>query len=578
VGDASGRGVPDNRVIGGAIALLTAIMSLALLFFVYQHGDNVPYFDDWLIVPAMTGHEPVTLEWLWSQHNEHRMPVQKLLLLGLYRASANDFRSGMYFSAAVLIALTALLLYVAFGLRNGFGIADAFIPLLLLSWGHYNSLLWSVCAGYLTITLIAVLPIWLITRSPLPSRTTALGMTGLVCLLPLTGAIGLAFAAPLAAWMILAAVALRKRSPRVAGVFCIGGILSVSLIALYFVGYRGSGMPPAASIGSWLRASVDFLSLSIGPLGEFGQNNIGHMSVREVWGYAAAAILVSVAILNAVSAVRERGEFVRRSGMALLIAGSVVLALGIGWGRRQSLWPRYVTLGAPGLLAAYVSTLLRPACLFGRVLRAILLSVVLIASLPNAMAGLTGAQERHGKIASFEQELRAGVPPLVLADHYSRDTRPPGAIHVRPRWHEFAADIRMLKAAGIGAFRVAADDPIYQSIDIVPDSTADTGEITCSPPQGLHIYAIRLSYQCFLRSADDDSAVFRMSWLPTGVFEKSSMREYSCRLPKDGRKDNLLVWVNGRVSQFHIFPDLRDGECRITNVQLRVRPERAQSK
>src|SRR5690349_14816272 len=89
--------------VGWFVAVLAAIMSLALLFFVYRHGDNVPYFDDWLIVPVVTKHEPVTLSWLWSQKNEHRMPIQKLLLLGLYRISACDFRSGMYYSAAVLI-------------------------------------------------------------------------------------------------------------------------------------------------------------------------------------------------------------------------------------------------------------------------------------------------------------------------------------------------------------------------------------------------------------------------------------------------------------------------------------------
>src|SRR5207248_1941283 len=78
VGDARGQGVPGNRAIGWAIWLLAGVMALALLFFVYRHGDNVPYFDDWRIVPVLTGHEPITLRWLWSQHNEHRMPIQKL--------------------------------------------------------------------------------------------------------------------------------------------------------------------------------------------------------------------------------------------------------------------------------------------------------------------------------------------------------------------------------------------------------------------------------------------------------------------------------------------------------------------
>src|SRR5262249_54313124 len=120
---------------GWFVAALAGIMSLALLLFVYRHGDNVPYFDDWLIVPVLTGHEPVTFGWLWSLKNEHRMPIQKLLLLGLYRISACDFRSGMYYSAAALMVMTVLMLRCAVVLRGRAALTDAFIPLLLLSWG-----------------------------------------------------------------------------------------------------------------------------------------------------------------------------------------------------------------------------------------------------------------------------------------------------------------------------------------------------------------------------------------------------------------------------------------------------------
>jgi hypothetical protein len=562
VGDAPGRGVPHSRAIGWAIWLLTAIMSVALLVFVYRHGDNVPYFDDWLIVPAMTGHEPITPGWLWSQHNEHRMPVQKLLLLGLYRISGSDFRAGMYYSAAALILMACLLLRTAFKLRGRMVITDAFIPLLLLSLGHYNNLLWSVCAGYLTITLLAVLPICLIVSRPVPEQATALGMAILVCALPLTGAIGLAFAAPLAIWMLLSALALRKTAPGAAFDLGIGGILSVCLIGLYFVGYRGSGIPPAATMGSWLRASVDFLSLSMGPLGEVGQHYLGGVSVREVWGYAAGGILVLSAALNALGAVWNRREFVRKSGMALLILGSLLLALAIGWGRTHSSWPRYVTLGAPGLLAAYMSTLLSPGCRLGGALRGGLSIAAIVTAWPNAMAGLAGAEERHAKIASFEQEMRAGVPPL--AEHFSR---PPGAIHVRPRWQEFAADIRMLKAAGIGPFRDAAVDPTYQTIDIAPEPDSTAAELTYSPPDARHIYAVRVSYQCLPGPAD---AVFRLSWAPQGGSQEPLTRQYTCRLVKDGRKDHLFVWINEPVSQFRIVPDRGNEDCRISNVQLLI--------
>jgi hypothetical protein len=564
--------VPHSHVIGRAVWLLTAIMSLALLFFVYRHGDNVPYFDDWLIVPAVTGHEPITLQWLWSQHNEHRMPVQKLLLLGLYRISRSDFRAGMFYSAAALILMTCLLLGVAFKLRGKLAITDAFIPLLLLSWGHYNNLLWSVCAGYLTITLLAVLPICLIAWSPVPGRARALGMAVVVCVLPLTGAIGLAFAAPLAAWMLMTAMAVRMTNPGAARDFGIGGILSLCLSALYFAGYHGSGIPSAASIGSWLRASVDFLSLSMGPLGALGKADVGGLSVREIWGYTAAGILVLSAALNAVRGVVNRRELVRRSGMALLIVGSLLLALAVGWGRTHSVWPRYVTLGAPGLLAAYMSSLLSPGCHFGYALRCALLITATVTAWPNAMAGLAGARERHARIAPFQQEMREGVPPMVLAEHFSR---PNSGIHVRPRWQEFAADIRMLRVAGVGPFRLAALDPAYQTINILPDRESRPEELTFSPPDGRHIYAVRLSYQYLPDSAE---AVFRLSWSPPGASQKKSSGEYNCRLVRDGRQDHLLAWINEPVGQFRIVPDQGQGDCRITNVQLLVQPGAAGSR
>src|SRR5438105_8162010 len=75
------------------VGLLAVVMSLAILGFVYLYGANVPYLDDWDIVPALTGNQAVTLRWLWSQHNEHRLPLPRLLLLGLYHLFGFDFRA-----------------------------------------------------------------------------------------------------------------------------------------------------------------------------------------------------------------------------------------------------------------------------------------------------------------------------------------------------------------------------------------------------------------------------------------------------------------------------------------------------
>ena len=59
------RGATWVVVWGGWAALTAASLALIVAF-----GSNAPYLDGWDMVPTLTGEQPVTLEWLWSQHNE----------------------------------------------------------------------------------------------------------------------------------------------------------------------------------------------------------------------------------------------------------------------------------------------------------------------------------------------------------------------------------------------------------------------------------------------------------------------------------------------------------------------------
>jgi hypothetical protein len=58
-------------------------MVAAALWLVASCGSNVPIWDDLGMVPTITNHQPIAVSWLWSQHNEHRAPVPRLLYLGL---------------------------------------------------------------------------------------------------------------------------------------------------------------------------------------------------------------------------------------------------------------------------------------------------------------------------------------------------------------------------------------------------------------------------------------------------------------------------------------------------------------
>ena len=57
--------------------ILFGILILSLIAWIPTIGMH----EDYYMVPAMTGHQPDLLAWLWSKNNEHRRPVQRLTYL-----------------------------------------------------------------------------------------------------------------------------------------------------------------------------------------------------------------------------------------------------------------------------------------------------------------------------------------------------------------------------------------------------------------------------------------------------------------------------------------------------------------
>src|SRR5262245_15499665 len=97
------------RVVRWLVWSVWAAMTAGGLGFITHFGSNVPYWGEWSMVDVVSGAKPLTLEWLWSPHNGHRVLLPRLVLLGLYKVSGVDFRVGMYFNIAVLAAASAAL-------------------------------------------------------------------------------------------------------------------------------------------------------------------------------------------------------------------------------------------------------------------------------------------------------------------------------------------------------------------------------------------------------------------------------------------------------------------------------------
>ena len=52
-------------------------MTAGLFLYVAHYSRNMPYMDDFEMVPVLTGTQAVSFDWAWAQHNEHRPMISR---------------------------------------------------------------------------------------------------------------------------------------------------------------------------------------------------------------------------------------------------------------------------------------------------------------------------------------------------------------------------------------------------------------------------------------------------------------------------------------------------------------------
>ncbi len=433
----------------GLVWLVWGATLVSILVFIARDGRNIPFEEDWLMVAAMTGHEPDLPHWLWSQNSEHRLPLPRLVNLTLLRATG-DFRSTMVFDALTLGALAAAMILVARALRNGrTSTADAFFPLLLLQLGNWDNLVWGWQIQFVLPTVLACAFLLVILARPslgTPGVTAAAAL--MLIGLPLSGANGLVFAPPLAAWFAFAAWARwRARAPGrslVSPMAAGAAGLAILLCAVYFVGYQSSPWNPRSSgPGATLETAGKFLALGLGPV------------AAKSWllfGAVAAVVLVAGLLSVGTGPRREHAERLRFVGLLAFFAAVIVLTVAVGWGRAGRaaetgrMPTRYVLLAAPGMCAAYFALLLFGTERMRRTGPAAL-AILLALLLPlNTREGLKRRAWFGAGMEAFERDLASGASAELLARRHHAFM-----LH----WDEplMVAGLQQLHDAGIGPFR-----------------------------------------------------------------------------------------------------------------------------
>jgi hypothetical protein len=424
-----GKIASDKWALSGVLVLWVTMLSVALGC-VAMYGRNVPWREDWHMVPALVGQERYLPEWLWAQNNEHRLPFPKAVYLILLKISSGDFRIGMIANTLMLAGLCLAMILTARRIRGGqTRLADTFFPLALLHLGHWENMVWGWDIVFVIPTVLVC--VWLLTivRSPWPLPPKTAVTAGLTTvLLPLSGASGLIFT-PFAALWLAAGMLLYRRdmTGRWTAPFqsaCV--IVSIVLTGLYFIGWASSASAfPNPGLRPTMLTSARFIGIALGPVGG-GTGRVFPKSIIGVVFCGVAALLLATGIVPLRRGLRSLRPTERFRAFGLLFFAAAVAALVVlmGWGRAGwvpifGMPGRYALLSVPGLCAVYFAWILYgPETTRNRT--TIAFAIVVLLALPfNVRNGLAGGDSYVTGMRAFEQDLADGLSWQELGDrHY----------------------------------------------------------------------------------------------------------------------------------------------------------------
>ncbi len=145
--------------------LVWALASIAALAYVYCCTRNVPYMDDFALVPLITGQQDLNLPWIWSQHNEHRPVVSRLIHFGVFRFVSSDIRTGRFLNVLVVSLAAAWMILLARRLRGHTTFTDSLLPLSILNIGQVEIWLISFALNLLLTACISLLLVGIVAQA-----------------------------------------------------------------------------------------------------------------------------------------------------------------------------------------------------------------------------------------------------------------------------------------------------------------------------------------------------------------------------------------------------------------------------
>ncbi|MBX9580224.1 MAG: hypothetical protein K2X87_07935 [Gemmataceae bacterium] len=548
----------SDRIAFGVVTAVWVVCLALLLVFAARAATRLPLLDEHFNVPLLA--DPFG-SWraYWHQHNEHRIPVPKLLFVAAVKLAGNDFRAPVFMNAVLVAATAAVLARAVAKARGRWAVTDAAVPLAVMNLGQWENLLWGFQIQFFASTLLALMMLALVIGRGFagsPARVAAAGLVTL--LLPLCGANGLALTPAFACFLLYVGVVNLRTGRRLAGGIALAAAAAgLALIPLYFQGLR----PPAhhttaRSLPVIAVNAVNFVGLGFGSVGL-----TVHGPGPGVTAYAAGmmTLLAATAGLLALR-LRSPEHRVAAVGIGCVVGGVLCLGLGLAYGRGAMTGVlaanRYTTLAMPLVAAAYIAWAVFPSRP-GRWITAGVLAVLIAGSWANAREAFAVGRFWRDKQARTEAEIRAGLPVTFVVDR-----------HVPPAERDYIrAAYLLLRREGFSVFRdLVPDAPLAETPVPVRVVRAEgleerdgwfrvvgpkPGHLVVALPDRRYVYGLRLDYEA--GSPRPIGLVSLVSWDADGSYPPR---------PGYGIIDNLYP-THGTPADAHVFVDRETDLVRI---------------
>jgi hypothetical protein len=455
----SDPGSPEGSSTTIFVWALWGALFFSAVGFVWTYGCNIPFCDEWIYVPNLVGEKPINFEYFWGQHNEHRIPVPKLITLVLIKLTDFDLRAGMYLNAIGLGILALVLLCTIKKIRGHFQFSDTIFPIALVHFGHCENIIWSFQIQFVLSTVLAGILLSMIVLSgfPLTLRKTLLSGFSLI-LLPLCGANGLFFVPLLAPWFIIwgfrnwdASCFIAKKN---SFLLILMGLVSIVLVGLYLWDYHrppGHNLNPKAILA--LTTAWECLSIGAGP---------GIISFWPFAGYLVLALFF-FSTLALIILFRNRPQERFRTTGLFLFALSVGLLVGvIGWGR-AGYWehagfaPRYAALSVLGFFCSFFIWEFLGYPTLSSLFKMSLFTFVCTLFSLNGNVGIESAKNGNQSLKAFEEDLSTNLSAIQLAKKHS--------FLFSYDANLLASGIETMRRANLGIFRTMVPPSQAQMVD-----------------------------------------------------------------------------------------------------------------